>query len=200
MIAGRRPLLSDSFLHDVDVIIQENRLEVCVQGQFRKFIKLVRPSNLAVDNAVPVVLSGTLGKGLFVGCQDIIQNSVPYGMDGHLHPMGICISHHVLELLSGENENSPGGGIVCIGLAEIGAPGSQGTVSQHFKGTNLKPMISPARVISFFHESLQHIQIRKLGLFINPDCHSSLCVQFPVCFQHPFIGHIVKSQQIVCLG
>ena len=200
VIAGCRPLLSDPFLHDMDVIIQENGLEICVEGQFCKLIKLIRPCNLAVDNAVPVVLSGMPCKGLFVGCQDIIQNSVPYGMDGHLHSLGICILHHVFKLLPGENGDSPGGAIICIWLAEIGAPGSQGTVSQHFKRANLKPMVSPARVIPFFHKGLQPVQGSKLGLFIDPDRHPSLCIQFPVCLQHPLIGNIVKSQQIICLG
>ena len=58
-IAGGGQLLPHSLPHHVDVVVQENALSVDVQLHAADFRQLIRPGNLAVDNAMPVVWPGT---------------------------------------------------------------------------------------------------------------------------------------------
>ena len=195
-IAAPGQLLTCPVPDDVDIVVQENGLGVDMEPELRDAPELVGPGDLAVDDAMAGIGPGTGSLGLFNGIQHQIQAGIADAVDSHLHAMCMGCADQLVELLPGKDGEAPCTGFVCIGTAEEGGPGTQGTVAQELQRTHGEAVRGRMVGADKFHQVGDGGEIRLLP---DPDGQRTLGLQLPVGFIDRLPGDLAEDAVIVAV-
>ncbi len=126
-----RPLLPQAALRYLAVIVQKDGLDVGVEGQLLYLLQKGLRGNLAVDDAVAVIFSGKFFQCLLIGADHPLHDAVADGVNRCLHAVGVGVDDHVVQLLLGEDGDSPGVPLVRVRLGQIRRSRPQGAVTDN---------------------------------------------------------------------
>ena len=121
-------------------------------------------------------------------------------MDGHGHVVAVRFHHHFLQLLGREEQQTTGGGIVGIGLAQIGRPGTQRAVCQQLDAGDLETAVAKAVIPAVLvEESLHFLQTVHQRLFRHAQLEDALVRGFADAFHHVISAAVGEVFEVVAL-
>ena len=121
-------------------------------------------------------------------------------MDGHGHIVAVRFHHHFLQLLGREEQQTTGGGIVGIGLAQIGRPGTQRAVCQQLDAGDLETAVAKAVIPAvLIEESLHFLQTVHQRLLRHAQLEDALVRGFADAFHHVIGAAVGEVFEVVAL-
>ena len=134
------------------------------------------------------------------GIQTQLDGAVADGMDGYRHVVAVSLHHHFLQLFGREEQQTPGGGIVGIGLAQIGRPGAQRAVGQQLDAGDLETAVAKAVVPAVLvEESLHFFQTIHQRLFRHAQLEDALVGSLPDTLHHVVSAAVGEVFEVVAL-
>ena len=154
-IGGVGQLLAHPVKDDVHIIIDEDRLDISNHVQLLEAADLLLVGDLAVDDAVAGMEIGHLLPGALDGVEAHFHRAVADGVHDGGHVVLMSLHYQVIQLfLRLVDGQTPGRGVIGIGLAHISGAGTQGAVGQDLDGRDLEGAVAVAVIQLFLVKEL----------------------------------------------